>query len=188
MRSPNAQTAVDLYNQIVQIHGLTGATAWHGIARLLLTTSVWRDGIGWVPFHDFVVYRERNDFKTLGAGAPNTAMRRAEALTAYLASQLGVPRADISSQIGLYWKLPEISTQQPHNLLGHAFRSLIVTILEAFGDPGIKYQEEVDPHRSVSRIPFRYTQHKRKDRHRCTQKRASGGVAVRKMASSPRQN
>jgi len=154
MRSTNAQTAVDLYNHLVQIHGLTGATAWHGIARLLLTTSVWRDGVGWVPFHDFVVYRERNDFRTLDAGAPNTAMRRAEALTAYLASQLGVSRADISNQIGLYWRLPEISTQQPHNLLGHAFRSLIVTILEAFGDPGINYQEEVDPHSLFPGFPF----------------------------------
>ena len=34
---------------------------------------------------------------------------------------------------------------QPHNLVGHAFRSLCLTILEKFGDPDISYDEEVDP-------------------------------------------
>ncbi|MCL4843784.1 MAG: hypothetical protein KJZ79_18180 [Bryobacteraceae bacterium] len=145
-RSANAQTAVDLYAQLCQTHGFTAANAWHGIARLLLATNVWREGIGWTEFHNFVVYRERNDYKTTKGGKPNKAMQRAEALTLYLASQLGVPRTEISNHIGLYWKLPQISHQQPHNLLGHAFRSLIVTVLETFGDPGVKYQEEVAPH------------------------------------------
>lgn len=145
-RSPNAQLAVDLYNQLLQVHGFTAASAWHGIARLLLTTNVYRSGTGWQPFHNVVVYRESNDFKFNSAGTPNAVLQRAEALTLYLAAQLGVPRAGINDHIGLYWNQPIISTLQPHNLVGHAFRSLVVTILQAFGDPSIVYGEEVDPH------------------------------------------
>lgn len=145
-RSPNAQIAVDLYKQLLQTHGWTAATAWHGIARLLLTTSVWKQGSGWQPFHNVVVYRESNDFKLGVGGAPSAVLRRAEVLTAYLATQLGVPRAELRDAIGLYWRQPSISALQPHNLVGHAFRSLMVTILETFGDQGIVYEEEVDPH------------------------------------------
>lgn len=145
-RSPNAQTAVDLYAQLAQVHRWTAANAWHGIARLLLTTQVWRSGPGWQPFHDVVVYRESNDFKLGIGGSANTVLRRAEGLTNYLAEQLGVPRGEIDEQIGVYWKQPTISSLQPHNLVGHAFRSLIVAILQRFGDTGITYEEEVDPH------------------------------------------
>ena len=145
-RSPNAQVAVDLYGELAQTHGWTSANAWQGIARLLLTTNVWRSGIGWQPFHNVVVYRESNDFRRGHGGAPNTVLQRAEALTQYLAAQLGVPRAAIDDHIGVYWHQPVTSTLQPHNLVGHAFRSLTVTILERFGDHDITYEEEVDPH------------------------------------------
>ena len=144
-RSPNAQIAVDLYNKLAASQGFTPTNAWHGIARLLLTTNVWRSGTGWQTFHDVVVYRESNDFRQTSGGAPNAVLRRAEGLTQYLAEQLNVPRASMCSHIGLYWQQPGIDTLQPHNLVGHAFRSLIVTILERFGDPGITYEEEVAP-------------------------------------------
>src|SRR5579872_6979998 len=145
-RSPNAQTAVDLYSSLREGRRWTAANAWLGIAQLLLTTRVFRSGLGWQPLHNVVVYRESNDFKFNANGVPNAVMRRAEALTGYLAAQLGVPRADIAEYIGLYWNQARIAKLQPHNLVGHAFRSLIVTILETFGDQKIEYEEEVDPH------------------------------------------
>jgi hypothetical protein len=145
-RSLNAQIAVDLYKQLLQTRGWTAATAWHGIARLLFTTKVWKGELGWQPFHNVVVYRERNDLKLGSHGAPSAALQRAEALTAYLATQLGVPREEVQDSVGLYWEQSAISGLQPNNLRGHAFRSLIVTVLESFGDPGIAYEEEVDPH------------------------------------------
>jgi len=145
-RSPNAQIAVDLYAQLAETYALTPANAWHGIAHLLLTTKVWRSGIGWSPFHNVVVYRESNDFKYGADGRPSAVMNRAEALTQYLAEQLDVSRSEIDQHIGIYWNESAISSLQPHNLVGHAFRSLIVTILQRFGDPGLSYEEEVDPH------------------------------------------
>ena len=41
---------------------------------------------------------------------------------------------------------PNIADLQPHNLAGHAFRSLTVHILEIFGDKGTTYAEEVSPY------------------------------------------
>ena len=142
-RSVNAQLAIDMYEAQRAQRGWCAATAWQGIARLLLSCETWRHG--WQPFNDVVVYREANDFKT-GARGPNVVMRRADALTGFLAGELGVPRADLCNEIAAYWRHPDVTDLQPHNLAGHAFRSLTVHILETFGDKGITYAEEVSPH------------------------------------------
>ena len=142
-RSVNAQLAVDMYEAQRAQHDWNAATAWQGIARLLLSCDVWRQG--WQPFHDVVVYREANDFKA-GAHGPNIVMRRADTLTGFLAVELGVTRADLCGEIAAYWRHPDVAKLQPHNLAGHAFRSLTVHILETFGDKGITYAEEVSPY------------------------------------------
>jgi hypothetical protein len=141
-RSANAQRAVDLYNALHSQFHWTEVTAWHGIAILLLTCQIQR-GNKWRPFHDVVVYRERNDFK-IGVKGPNKILRRAEDLTNFIAQRLSVSRADVCSTIGQYWRDPSIKNLQQHNLVGNAFRSLVVNALEVFGDPGISYEEEVD--------------------------------------------
>ena len=68
------------------------AAAWQGVARLLLSCEVWRQG--WQSFHGVVVYREANDFRA-GARGPNVVMRRADALTGFLATELGVSRLQV---------------------------------------------------------------------------------------------
>lgn len=151
-RSKNAQVAVDLYEQLRAVHGWTATDAWHGIARLLLHCDIWQSG--WKPFRGSVVYREVNDFKDGASGSPNIVLRRAETLTAYLGAQLGVPSADVCANIGLYWRLPQIENFQPHNLVGHAFRSITVHALHTYGDPGLTYEEEVDPHREFPGFQF----------------------------------
>ena len=142
-RSPNAQLAIDMYEILRARHGWNAASAWQGIARLLLTCNRWQNG--WQQFHDVVVYRESNEFR-VGAHGPNAVMRRAETLTGFLAEELGVPRADLCDEIATYWRHDNIAALQPHNLIGHAFRSLTVHILETFGDRGITYAEEVSPY------------------------------------------
>jgi hypothetical protein len=94
---------------------------------------------------DVVVYRESNDFGMTSTGQPNAVLRRAESLTNYLSEQLRIPRQELCGRIGLYWQQPQISNLQPHNLVGHAFRSIVVTALERFGGAGITYEEEVSP-------------------------------------------
>jgi len=143
-RSPKAQVAVEMYNVLRKEGEWTKSNAWWGIALLLLSCEVWDSG-RWRPFHDVVVYRERNDFKS-GPHGPNAVLERAKQLTAYLARELTAPPERLCSMIGQYWREPVIAKFQPHNLVGHAFRSLIVTILETFGDSGITYDEEVRPH------------------------------------------
>jgi hypothetical protein len=140
-RSKNAQIAVDLFDSIVDARGLDRHTAWKAIAQLLLTCEIWTSS--WGPFKDFVVFREVNDFKNAG---PNALLsQRAENLTRLLATELGVPREELCRSIGTYWKLPNLRAMQPHNLVGHAFRSILVRALQRFGDSEITYEEEADP-------------------------------------------
>lgn len=142
-RSRNAQLAIDMYEAQRAQRDWSAATAWQGIARLLLSCETWRHG--WQPFHDVVVYRESNDFK-MGVRGPNVVMRRADVLTEFLAGELGVPRTALCNEIATYWRHPDITDFQPNNLAGHAFRSLTVHILETFGDKGITYSEEFSPY------------------------------------------
>lgn len=142
-RSLNAQLAVDLYNELAITRGWNKANAWHGIAELLLSCQIW-DNV-WKEFHGVVVHRESNDFK-IGSKGPNKCLQRAGHLSDVLAERLGVPRADLCGRIGSYWRQPTVANLQYHNLVGHAFRSLVVNILERFGAPGLRYEEEVDPH------------------------------------------
>jgi hypothetical protein len=141
-RSKNAQLAVDLYKTLHSHYNWNSDTAWQGIARLLLSCEIYR--AGWEPFHNVVVYVDSNRF-TAGTGGPHATLRRAELLSEYLAEQLGVDRQTLCNTIGLYWQVPTIRASQPHNLVGNAFRSLVRTTLELFGDPDISYEEEVYP-------------------------------------------
>ena len=142
-RSKNAQLAVDMYEQLLDKYGWSKTTAWHGIAILLLSCEVFEKG--WEPFYDVVVYQERDTFKN-GQRGPSRVLQRAGNLTNFLAAELGVSRSELCSYIGRYWHHPDVQNLQPNNLLGHAYRSLVVTVLEKFDDPGITYEEEVDPH------------------------------------------
>jgi hypothetical protein len=142
-RSMNAQLAVDLYNELQAQYSWTAGTAWHGIARLLLSCEIYK--AKWETFRDVVVYIDSNRF-TAGKSGPHATLRRAEQLTEYLAAQLSVDRQNLCLNLGLYWRQPKIRTSQPQNLVGNAFRSLITATLQRFGDPGVVYEEEVRPH------------------------------------------
>jgi hypothetical protein len=142
--SANAQLAVGMYEALRQQYGWTAKDAWHGIARLLLTCEVWNRG--WQPLSQVVIYRESNDFKT-GPRGPSATLRRADSLTTFLAHELGVARNQLCQTIATYWRNPLIAALQPHNLAGHAFRSIVVHALKTWGDSGITYEEEVSPHK-----------------------------------------
>jgi hypothetical protein len=150
-RSANAQLAVDLYEELQSHYQWTAETAWHGIARLLLSCEVYR--LRWEPFLNVVTYVDSNRF-TSGESGPHATLRRAEQLTTYLATQLRIDRPELCQNIGLYWQNPKIRQAQPHNLAGHAFRSLITTALAKFGDHGVEYEEEVDPRAEFPGHPF----------------------------------
>lgn len=136
-RSINAQLAVDLYNDLHARYNWTSDSAWQGIARLLLTCEIYR--AQWEPFRNVVVYIDSNRFRPGKGGTPSATLRRAE--------QLGIERAALCDNIGLYWQQAVIRPLQPQNPVGHAFRSLVLTALQLFGDPGVTYEEEADPHK-----------------------------------------
>ncbi len=173
-RSSNAQLAVELYNKLNEQYHWSADSAWHGIARLLLTCDIWSRR--WEPFHDVVVYRETNDFSLGTNRQPNAVLRRAETLTSFLADQLGVDRKDLCREIGLYWREASILPLQPHNPVGHAFRSLVVTILEKFGSQDVRYEEEVDPHKEFP--GFEFSTRSKKPRIDIVARRGSKTVAL----------
>lgn len=170
-RSPNAQLAVEMYEDMRSTFGWTKSDAWQGIARLLLSCEIW-SGKSWQPFHGVVIYRESNDFK-FGAKGPNAHLRRAAHLSAFLADRLGIPHNDICDSIGQYWRHKDIANLQPHNPVGHAFRSLLVHILEVYGDPALIYDEEVSPHLEYPGYQFG-TRSKDEDRRDCSAQSRSG--------------
>ncbi len=150
-RSANAELAVQLYKELQSHYHWTPETAWHGIARLLLSCDVYRGR--WEPFLNVVTYVDSNRF-TSGESGPHATLRRAERLTEYLATELRIERAKLCQNVGIYWQQPKIREVQPHNLVGHAFRSLITTALAQFGDPKVQYDEEVDPRSEFPGHPF----------------------------------
>jgi hypothetical protein len=141
----NAILAVKLLEEEIAQNGLTAATAWKAFAKLFLSCNIFEGKrTGWQPLHDVVVYRESNDFK-IGVSGPNTVVQRAEGLSQYLAGELGINRKNLCSEIGQFWRHPQIVSLQPHNLVGNAFRSSLRKALQLFGDPGLTVEEEVGP-------------------------------------------
>jgi hypothetical protein len=155
-RGKNAQIAVDLFLETITRCGWdTARDAWRGIATTLLTCELWTSKReGYSPFFDTIIYRESNDFVISPEGEPNETIVSSRRLGGYLAKELGVPVEDLCKTIGTYARVPVIRTQQPHNLLGHGFRSIGVVFLERYGDPEITYHEEMRAHELFPGIPL----------------------------------
>lgn len=153
-RGTNAQLAVSLYHQLHAAHGWTAQDAWKGIALLLLTCDLYEGKrTGWQPFHGAVVYRESNDF-SIEHGKQSGALKKAMRLTSYLESLLGLPAGTCCQAIGQYWRHQGVRTLQPHNLVGHAFRSIVLEILQLHGSKAVTYQEEVNPKQLFPGVPL----------------------------------
>jgi hypothetical protein len=153
-RGANAQLAVNLYQQLHATHGWSAQDAWKGIALLLLTCDLYGSKhTGWQPFHGAVVYRESNDL-FIEHGKPSAALTKARRLTSYLESLLGLPAGTCCQSIGQYWRQPGVSALQPHNLVGHAFRSIVLEILQLHGDKAVSYKEEVNPKQLFPGVPL----------------------------------
>lgn len=153
-RGTNAQLAVTLYQQLHTAHRWSAQEAWQGIALLLLTCDIYEGKRkGWQPFHKAVVYRESNDF-FVEKGNESSALKKARRLTSYLEALLGLPTGKCCQSIGQYWRHPAVNTLQPHNLFGHAFRSIVLEILQMHGNKAINYEEEVSPKQLFAGVPL----------------------------------
>lgn len=154
-RGKNAQLAVDLYHQLHAANDWNAQDAWKGIALLLLTCDRYEGKrTGWQPFHGVVVYRESNDFFVLDHGGQSNVLKKAMRLTAYLEIVLGVPAGMCCQSIGQYWRHINVTGKQPHNLVGHAFRSIVLEILRLHGSKNLRYEEEVNPKQLFPGVPL----------------------------------
>lgn len=139
-----SKLAAELFRKQVESQDLDANSAWKAIAQMLLTCKVWRSG--WKKFHGVIVYRESNDFKMTAKGEPNQCLKNAEAMSLFLADELGVQRDQLCGAIGTYWSRKELKDVQPNNPVGHAFRSILVEYMRIFGSPSLTFEEEVDPY------------------------------------------
>jgi hypothetical protein len=154
MHSPDrSKLAALMFRELVRRQDLGPGDAWKAIAVLLLSCKIWRSG--WRAFHDVIVYRESNDFKTGRRGTSNAVLRKAEQMSAFLAQELGVERKDLCGTIGRFWSRRELRGVQPNNPVGHAFRSIVVEYMALFGAQHLTYEEEVDPYQLFPGGDFR---------------------------------
>lgn len=152
-KNANANLAVELFQDILQATGWGRERAWLAIAKLLMTCDVWEKP-AWRAFYDFPVLMERNNYTFTSTGDPNTYMRDAELIAEYLASELGISRALLCSELAVYFRHPKIMNLQPNNVRGHAFRSLIAEALALYGDSALTISEEQSPHGMFPGFPF----------------------------------
>ncbi len=174
-RSDNAEIAVKMYQQMLTAAGWGVQDCWKAIAKILLTCEVYQGG-AWSPFHGCVVYAERNVFSINKNGQQNAALRNAELLSDAIAYAIGVHRNSLCSTIAAYWRDNKVKNVQPHNLVGHAFRSIIVETLARFGDSSLTFEEEVAPH--VEFPGYRFANRSRNARIDIIARRGSLPVAI----------
>jgi hypothetical protein len=148
----NAEEAVRLLIGEMASRAYSLDDAWKAIVRLLLTCEVWR-GDSWLPLHGEAVFRESNDYKVNADGKPTRALAEARLIGDYIAQQLQVSRASLCAEIGTFLRSLNV---QPNNPRGHSFRSIVAELLARFGDPGLTVEEEVDPYKVLTGVPFSY--------------------------------
>ena len=127
-----------MYADLLRRRHLGLDSAWQAVCQLLMTCDVWDRG-GWHPFLGELVLMERNNYRHLRNGQPNRYLRDAMLVGDYLASSLGVVRADLADHVGLYFQEPAVSGLQPNNIRGHAFRSIVAETITRFGDPELQH-------------------------------------------------
>ena len=140
----HAELAVQLYGDLLAERGWQLDEAWLGVALLLMTCEIWRDG-EWRSFHDAPVLRESNDYRLTKAGTPNKALSEAMLVKEWIAAELDSDMPEVCSELGQFFRHRDIAGLQPNNPRGHAFRSLVAETLARFGDPQLDVTEEVSP-------------------------------------------
>lgn len=140
----HAELAVSLYEELLTVRGWALNQAWLAITMLLVTCDVWRFG-EWLALHDAPVLRESNDYRLTKGGSPNKALSEAVKVKERIAEELGVDPEGVCSELGVFFRHPDIGGLQPNNPRGHAFRSLVAETLARFGDPQLEVAEEVSP-------------------------------------------
>jgi hypothetical protein len=141
----HAELAVALYERLLVDHGWRLDRSWLAIAMLLMTCEIWRDG-EWRALYGAPVLRESNDYSLTKRGTPNKALSEALQVRKRISAELTIEEDLLCSQMGQFFRHPEINSLQPNNPRGHAFRSLVAETLARFGDPRLDVSEEVSPH------------------------------------------
>lgn len=143
-RSQTIADAIELFHQATYPAGLSPQTAWLGIYQVLL----WYEPVNWVGYGSLPHIIDANNLRPTSRTKakwlkPNRWQRRAEAVEAYLASQLQCPLGQVQHKADQLMKLTDYAGMQRQNSLGIAFTGLAKHVLETFGNQAIKYELEL---------------------------------------------
>lgn len=145
-REQTIADAIQIFENAEYPSGLSLATAWLGIYQTLL----WYEPINWLGFNqlphiiDADKLRPSSPAKKRTWTKPNAWQRRAQAISIYLAEQLGCPVESVPEKTDLWMKQPDYEGMQRQNTLGIAFAGMTKHILEKFGYSTVSYKAEVE--------------------------------------------
>ena len=138
--------AIHIFNNVKYPEGLNPTTAWLGIYQTLL----WYEPINFLGFSELPHIIEADSLRPASPAKksiwikPNVWQKRAQALSKYLAENLGVPINEIQNSVNLLMRQPDYERMQRQNPLGIAFAGIVKHILERFGSQEISYELEVE--------------------------------------------
>jgi hypothetical protein len=145
-RKQTIADAIHVFENAEYPLGLGPTTAWLGIYQTLL----WYEPINWLEYHNLPHIIDSDKLRPASPAkqrtwiSPNAWQRRAQAVSAYLANQLGCSTDSLPAKTDLLMKHPNYLGMQRQNTLGIAFAGLIQHVLEKFGSASLSYEAEVE--------------------------------------------
>ena len=145
-REQTITDAIQVFEEAEYPPGLNAASAWLGIYQTLL----WYEPVNWLGLEelphiiDADKLRPASPAKRRAWTSLNVWQKRAQAVSVYLATQLGCSAENVSSKVDLLMKQPDYDGMQRQNTLGIASAGLIKHVLERFGSGNLSYVTEVE--------------------------------------------
>lgn len=144
-REHTIANAVRLFENLEYKSGFSSKTAWLGIYRTLM----WYEPVYWLEFNklphiiDADKLRPSSPAKKRTWTKPNIWQKRGQAVSLYLADQLGCTVEDLPQNTDLLMKQPDYEGLQRQNILGIAFVGLVKHVLEKLGSKQVNCETEV---------------------------------------------
>jgi len=145
-REQTINDAIQIFEHAEYPSAMNATTVWLGIYQTLL----WYEPVNWAGFDDLPHIIDADKLRPATTAkkrtwtSPNIWQKRAAAVGAHLAEQLGCQPDDLPSKTDLLMKHPDYEGMQRQNTLGIAFAGLIKCVLEKFGPATTAYEVEIE--------------------------------------------
>lgn len=144
-REQTIADAIQIFENAEYRSGLNPSTVWLGIYQTLL----WYEPVNWLGFSELPHIIDADKLRPASSAKKrtwkkqNVWQQRAQAVSEYLAQQLGCPVDSVSHKTDLLMKQSDYEGMQRQNTLGIAFAGVVKQALEKFGPTDLLYETEV---------------------------------------------